>query len=328
MLRATSGCLHGKNIVHMTSGTDELHFFYDAQNRPAVVVYNGVPYAYVKSLQGDVIALLDGTGNVVVSYVYDAWGAPIGKSGSMAETLGTVQPFRYRGYVFDEETGLYYLRSRYYNPGWGRFVNADALISTFQKSSKHNLFSYCGNSVISYMDPAGLFAIQGLLLAGVLAACTLLLSGCAAKTDYGEASTYKPTTSTKYNCYAYALGETEWKYVGGSPDAVQDFSVENVAQMVLDDAKVDGRSMRIIDSYDSPINPNEYRIALRTGEADCHFMLQHSDGSWSHKPSSLPSRLIAGDNPSEIAWDGHAKTGRVIYNNYYNSKTVYFAVTK
>ena len=325
---ATKYTLHGKNVVHMTSGADELHFFYDAQNRPAVVVYNGTAYAYVKSLQGDVIAILDAAGNVVVSYVYDAWGAPIGKSGSMAETLGSVQPFRYRGYVFDEKTGLYYLRSRYYNPQWGRFVNADKLVSTFQKSSKHNLFSYCGNSVISYMDPDGLFAIQGLLLAGVLAACTLLLSGCAAKTDYGAASTYKPTTSTKYNCYAYALGETEWKYVGGSPDAVQDFSVENVAQMVLDDAKADGRSMRIIDSYDSPINPNEYRIALRTGEADYHFMLQHSDGSWSHKPSSLPSRLIAGDNPSEIAWDGYAKTGRVICNNYYNSKTVYFAVTK
>ena len=58
MARATSGCLHGKNVVHMTSGTDELHFFYDAQNRPAVVVYNGVPYAYVKSLPGDIVALL------------------------------------------------------------------------------------------------------------------------------------------------------------------------------------------------------------------------------------------------------------------------------
>ena len=145
---ATKYTLHGKNIVHMTSGADELHFFYDAQNRPAVVVYNGVPYAYVKSLQGDVIALLDGTGNVVVSYVYDAWGAPIGKSGSMAETLGTVQPFRYRGYVFDEETGLYYLRSRYYNPGWGRFVNADALID-------QNLYSYCKNSPMQFHDPSG-----------------------------------------------------------------------------------------------------------------------------------------------------------------------------
>ena len=103
----TDYTLHGKNVVHMTRGSDELHFFYDAQNRPAVVVYNGVSYAYVKNLQGDVIAILDEAGNVVVSYAYDAWGAPIGKSGTLAETLGTLNPFRYRGYVFDEKTGLY-----------------------------------------------------------------------------------------------------------------------------------------------------------------------------------------------------------------------------
>ena len=151
---ATKYTLHGKNVVHMTSGTDELHFFYDAQNRPAVVVYNGTAYAYVKSLQGDIVALLNGAGNVVVSYVYDAWGAPIGKSGSMAETLGSVQPFRYRGYVFDEETGLYYLRSRYYNPGWGRFVNVDVLIGA-GKLLSHNLFAYCDNVPVSFSDKHG-----------------------------------------------------------------------------------------------------------------------------------------------------------------------------
>ena len=151
----TKYTLHGKNVVHMTSGTDELHFFYDAQNRPAMVVYNGTAYAYVKSLQGDVIALLDGTGNVVVSYVYDAWGAPIGKSGSMAETLGTVQPFRYRGYVFDEETGLYYLRSRYYNPRWGRFVNADCYIGKISVLLVHSAFIYCRNNPIDKTDNSG-----------------------------------------------------------------------------------------------------------------------------------------------------------------------------
>ena len=132
----------------MTRASDELHFFYDAQNRPAVVVYNGTAYAYVKSLQGDVIALLDGTGNVVVSYVYDAWGMPIGKSGTLAETLGTLNPFRYRGYVFDEETGLYYLRSRYYSPWWGRFVNADTIVN-------NNLFLYCLNSPNVQIDSSG-----------------------------------------------------------------------------------------------------------------------------------------------------------------------------
>ena len=151
----TDYTLHGKNVVHMTRESDELHFFYDAQNRPAVVAYNGVPYAYVKNLQGDVIAILDAAGNVVVSYAYDAWGAPIGKSGAPAETFGTLNPFRYRGYVFDEETGLYYLRSRYYNPWWGRFVNADAEIAVEAKLWDAKLFLYCANNPVRYTDDGG-----------------------------------------------------------------------------------------------------------------------------------------------------------------------------
>ena len=138
----------------MTQGSNELHFFYDAQNRPAVVVYNGTAYAYVKSLQGDIVAILDENGNAVVSYGYDAWGAPLWCTGELAETLGKVQPFRYRGYVFDEETGLYYLRSRYYNPRWGRFVNADVLIGA-GKLLSHNLFAYCDNVPVSFSDKHG-----------------------------------------------------------------------------------------------------------------------------------------------------------------------------
>ena len=66
-------------------------------------MYNGMAYAYVKSLQGDIVAILDESGNTVVSYGYDAWGSPLWCTGELAETLGKVQPFRYRGYVFDEE---------------------------------------------------------------------------------------------------------------------------------------------------------------------------------------------------------------------------------
>ena len=146
---ATKYTLHGKNVVHMTSGADELHFFYDAQNRPAVVVYNGVPYAYVKSLQGDIVAILDENGNTVVSYGYDAWGAPLWCTGELAETLGKVQPFRYRGYVYDEETGLYYLRSRFYNSSLCRFIDMDCLIHS------GNTFAYCCNSPASMHDVCG-----------------------------------------------------------------------------------------------------------------------------------------------------------------------------
>ena len=139
----------------MTRASDELHFFYDAQNRPAVVVYNGTAYAYVKSLQGDIVAILDENGNAVVSYGYDAWGAPLWCTGELAETLGKVQPFRYRGYVFDEETGLYYLRSRYYNAQWGRFVNADAILYATTIAASFNQYCYCSCEPIRHKDSNG-----------------------------------------------------------------------------------------------------------------------------------------------------------------------------
>jgi len=66
------------------------------------------------------------SGATLVEYGYGAWGEPVATEGSMAGTLGKDNPFRYRVYLWDEETGLYYLRSRYYDPVWGRFLNADA----------------------------------------------------------------------------------------------------------------------------------------------------------------------------------------------------------
>lgn len=99
------------------------------------------------------------------------------------------------------------------------------------------------------------------------------------------------------------------------------------------------RSMRTIDSYDSPIESNEYRIALRTGKEDYHFMVQHNDGSWSHKPGFCSTRLIDGANPSVISWDAPRGDAVLLCNfgivkeigsvpNYYDSRTIYFAVSK
>ena len=149
--------------MHMNRGNDSLHFFYDAQGKPAEVIFNGNAYRYLYNLQGDVVALVDGSGTKVVEYSYDAWGKPIGKMGSLAETLGTVQPFRYRGYVWDEETGLYYLRSRYYRPEWGRFVNADSRISVTSRCTQIDLFTYCANEPVSFYDPSG-HSIEDFLL--------------------------------------------------------------------------------------------------------------------------------------------------------------------
>ena len=168
---ATNYTLHGKNIVHMTKGNAELHFWYDAQNRPAIVEFNGTKYGYLYNLQGDVIGLIDSANTEVVRYTYDAWGKPLSVTGSLANTIGYYNPFRYRGYVYDVETGLYYLRSRYYNPRWGRFVNADANIGHSQGIISHNIMAYCCNRPINNFDPDGkwlLFASMCALLGGIL----------------------------------------------------------------------------------------------------------------------------------------------------------------
>ena len=139
---------------------DKLHFFYDAQSRPAKVSYNGVLYTYVHNLQGDVVGLLDNSGNLVVEYKYDAWGKLLSTTGSMADTLGKRNPFRYRGYVYDEETGLYNVESRLYNPVFCRFLNCDTsdnLEYSIDSLSDKNLYNYCDNNPISRYDSNGEF---------------------------------------------------------------------------------------------------------------------------------------------------------------------------
>ena len=156
--------LHGKLITHLTKrtvdesgaeSTEEMHFFYDAQSRPAFVEYNGVKYRYVHNLQSDIVGIIDAAGNLVVEYRYDAWGKPLSITGSLADTLGRRNPFRYRGYVYDEESELYYLRSRYYRPDWNRLINADVYITTGSGQLQSNLFLYCNNTPNVLIDPDG-----------------------------------------------------------------------------------------------------------------------------------------------------------------------------
>ena len=137
-----------------TTTTDVLNYFYDASGLMSVD-YNGDIYYYVTNLQGDIVAILNSSGTSVVTYTYDAWGNHLATTGTMAETLGDVNALRYRGYVYDTESGLYYLQSRYYDPEMGRFINADSLISTGQGILGNNMFAYCGNNPITRIDTFG-----------------------------------------------------------------------------------------------------------------------------------------------------------------------------
>lgn len=93
----------------------------------------------------------------MVSYKYDTWGKLLEISGPLASTVGVKNPYRYRGYRYDEETGLYSLQSRYYDPEIGRFINADGYVSTGQGLNGTNMFAYCENNPVMRADPSGQF---------------------------------------------------------------------------------------------------------------------------------------------------------------------------
>ena len=193
----TNYVLHGKNVVHLTRGSDSLHFYYGADGHPTVVEYNGVSYSYAYNLQGDVISLQDADGWTQVQYAYDAWGHPIGKTGAMANTLGTLNPFRYRGYLYDEETGFYYVSSRYYNPAVGRWINADDVDCLGAEGAliSNNLFAYCLNNPINRTDVDGNWSLPnwakvaiGAVATVAAVAITVATGGAAAPVLLGVAT--------------------------------------------------------------------------------------------------------------------------------------------
>ncbi len=151
--------LNGTQILAQKTGSDVMWFFYDSQGQRIGLVYNDYVYYYVYNLQGDVIALARAaTGQIVARYAYDAWGNCT-VTNATGYDIGTKNPFRYRGYYYDAETGLYYLNSRYYNPSWGRFINADIFVSTGQGVLGSNMFAYCGNNPVMGYDPTGTWVI-------------------------------------------------------------------------------------------------------------------------------------------------------------------------
>jgi len=113
-------------------------------------------YFYIRNIQGDVVAILDEHGIIVAEYVYDAWGNLLYVTDSH---IAEINPIRYRGYYWDDETQLYYLQSRYYCPSLRRFISADVFMDTGQQPLGTNMYMYCLNDPINLIDPEGTRAI-------------------------------------------------------------------------------------------------------------------------------------------------------------------------
>lgn len=151
--------------------------------------YDNNLYYYLKNAQDDIIGLLDSNYNLVAEYLYDSWGNIIsikdanGNEITDTSNIAHINPFRYRSYYYDSETKLYYLNSRYYNPAWGRFINADGIINPNELINDFNLYAYTVNNPIKYQDDTGNFlgisitTVIGEAIFGSIMAITAYLAG-------------------------------------------------------------------------------------------------------------------------------------------------------
>ena len=166
-VKYTYAYLNGQ-LMYETRGDAKFYYSYDANG----ILYNvrytltdgGTEYSYyyTHNSRGDIVGIYNGAGELKTHYEYDAWGNVIsitdnnGNAITSPNHIGNLNPFRYRGYYQDTETGLYYLMSRYYDPVTHRFINADGYFQSGGNILDANMHSYCGNNPIMFADPTGL----------------------------------------------------------------------------------------------------------------------------------------------------------------------------
>jgi len=164
--------LDGTKILREVWGDNTLIPLYDNEDNVCGIIYNETPYYFLKNLQGDIIAIANKNGKTVAEYSYDAWGVPTILSDATG-VIANINPFRYRGYYYDVEIGLYYLQSRYYDAGMGRFVNGDNSELLYLNI---NLLSYVTNDPLNETDPLGYFSLPRVALSIPLDMLFLVLS--------------------------------------------------------------------------------------------------------------------------------------------------------
>ena len=207
--------LDGEIVIYETKGNDTIYYQYDSNQNLIGFKLNDEQYYYIRNGQNDIIGILDNSLNQVVSYTYDTWGKLIsikdGQGNDVTNNtnhIGYKNPYRYRGYRYDTETGLYYLQSRYYDPEMGRFINQDELTSTGQGLLEHNMYAYCNNNPVNSLDVNGEIAITSVGAAILIfGAATAVISSLPKAIGSGKTLVGKIENAIdrKYNSKIYTV---------------------------------------------------------------------------------------------------------------------------
>lgn len=162
--------LEGKRIIFENRNGNMIYYIYNNEELLGFK-YNDNIYYYHKNIFGDIIGIFNDNYNEIAKYDYDSWGNILSIEDISDQNIANINPFRYRSYYYDNETEMYYLNTRYYNPKTRRFINADVIL-TNQNFYANNLYIYCYNNPIFRIDNEGNFPILGLVIAGVIGAVT------------------------------------------------------------------------------------------------------------------------------------------------------------
>ena len=149
----------GDKLITETSNKGRFDFLYDENGSLYGFVKDKVEkYLYIRDSLQNILGIADINGKIIVKYGYDAWGLTTKIEDSSTSHIGDLNPFRYKGYYYDSESGMYYCKTRYYVPLWGRWLNADSPFFLDPHNIRNcNLFSYCVNDPVSGKDFDGTF---------------------------------------------------------------------------------------------------------------------------------------------------------------------------
>ena len=203
-----------------------LIYIYDVSGAPIGMAYRDSTYVsgafdfylFAKNVQGDILYIYNTSGTRLVTYTYDAWGnVTTSYSNGGTSTAARYNPFRYRGYYYDTETGFYYLNSRYYDPSVGRFLNADGQLNGTILG--YNLFAYCESNPIMWYDPYG-YAVNSLfsderLFSSSFSSSLLGGGGSMFSSSYIYNDIYHTEINPTYDAWSRMQAYDEWFWSSG-----------------------------------------------------------------------------------------------------------------
>ena len=271
--------LNGKYVGEKTviNGTTYyISYYYDENGAPMGINVNGSAYFFVKNLQGDITAIMSYTGTVVAKYTYDAWGKLLSvRDGNNANVtsathIANLNPFRYRGYIYDTETGLYYLNSRYYDASVGRFISPDGqLAGVGGELLGYNMYAYCFNNPINMTDETGAWpwdwATKLVAAVAVVAVVAVVAAVCVTTCGAGSVVAAAAVGAAKGAAVGFAVGAASGAAIGYATTGTLEGTLNGMADGALSGA-ISGTISGGISGGAKAISQNSSRVLWSGGE--------------------------------------------------------------